>query len=147
MGLLFGQVLLCGRSTHALKVIVITGLGCLAAGFALSAVVPVIMKLWTTSYGLVSTGWACLLFAGFYWVIDLRGWNRWAFPLTVIGVNALAAYMLNTIIPIRGMAGTFTKPLVPALGAFGPVVTTGAVLLVGWLILFWLYRRKIYLRP
>jgi predicted acyltransferase len=55
-------------------------------------------------------------------VIDLRGWNRWAFPLVVIGVNALAAYMLNTIVPLRVIVGTFTRPLVPGLGILGPVL-------------------------
>ena len=148
VGLRFGSVLLSARpGTTTLTIFVGTGLGCLAAGFTLSPFVPIIMKLWTTSYALVATGWACLFFAAFYWVIDLRGWNRWAFPLVVIGVNALAAYMLNTIIPLRVIVGTFTRPLVPALGVFGPVLATGAVLLAGWLILFWLYRRKIYLRP
>lgn len=148
LGLLFGQVLLSARSANAkLMVFVLTGVGCLAAGFALSPLIPIIMKLWTTSYALVASGWASLFFALFYWVIDVRGWNRWAFPLVVIGVNALAAYMLNTIIPLRVIVGTFTKPMVPALDTFGAVLATGAALLTGWLILFWLYRRKIYLRP
>jgi heparan-alpha-glucosaminide N-acetyltransferase len=148
VGLLFGQVLMSGKPAGAkLRIFVLTGVGCLAAGFALSPVVPIIMKLWTTSYALVVTGWASLFFAVFYWVIDVRGWRGWTFPLVVIGVNALAAYLLNTIIPISRITGTFTKPLVPALGAFGPVLTSGAVFLVGWLILLWLYRRKIYLRP
>jgi predicted acyltransferase len=105
------------------------------------------MKLWTTTYALVATGWACVFFSVFFWVIDLRGWRSWAFPFVVIGVNALAAYLLNTIIPISRITGTFTKPLVPMLGEFGPVLATGAVFVVGWMILFWLYRRKIYLRP
>lgn len=148
IGLLFGQVLMAATPAPAkLRIFVLTGIGCLAAGLALSPIVPLIMKLWTTSYALVATGWACLLFSVFYWVIDVRGWRRWTFPLVVIGINALAAYLLNTIIPIRTIVGTFTKPLTPALGGFGPVLATGAVFLAGWLILLWLYRRKIYLRP
>lgn len=148
VGLLFGQVL--RRETPAtakLKVFALTGLGCLAAGYGISPVVPIIMKLWTSSYGLVATGWACLLFSGFYWVIDLRGWRGWEFPLAVIGMNALAAYLMGAIIPVSRIMGIFTKPLMPALGAFGPVVSTGAVFGAGWLILFWFYRRKIFLRP
>ena len=148
VGLLFGQVLLAGPVAVArLRVFGLTGLGCLAAGFALSPVVPIIMKLWTTSYTLVATGWACVFFSVFYWAIELRGWRGWTFPFVVIGVNALAAYLLNTIIPISRIVGTFTKPLVPVLGWFGPILATGAVFIAGWLILFWLYRRKIFLRP
>jgi predicted acyltransferase len=148
VGLILGQVLREPSPPQAkLKVLALTGAGCLAAGYGLSPVVPIIMKLWTTSYGLVATGWACVFFSVFYWVTDVRGWRAWAFPFGVIGVNALAAYLLGTLLPVSRTAGIFTKPVAPLLGAFGPVLTTGAVLLSGWLILFWLYRKKIYLRP
>ncbi len=111
LGLLFGQVLMDSRTANEkLRIFILTGLGCLVSGIALSPFVPIIMKLWTTSYALVATGWSCLFLAAFYWVIDLRGWRRWAFPLQVIGVNALAAYLLNTIVPLGRIAGTFTKP-------------------------------------
>jgi predicted acyltransferase len=95
----------------------------------------------------VSIGWACLLFLAFYWLNDVQRLRAWAFPLVVVGVNALAAYLLPTIIPVSRIIGTFTKPLAKDMGAMGPLFTSGAVLLAGWLILFWLYRRKIFLRP
>jgi predicted acyltransferase len=147
-GLLFGQVLMTEKTPAAkVRVFILSGLGCLAVGFALSPVVPIIMKLWTTSYALVVTGWASLFFALFYWVIDVQGWRAWAFPLVVIGVNALAAYLLNTIIPLSRLTGVFTKALAPSLGAFGPVLVAGGVFFAGWLILRWLYQKKLYLRP
>ena len=124
-----------------LKIIAATGAGCLALGYALSAVIPIIMKLWTTTYALVTIGWSCLLFLAFYWIIDVRGWRRWSFPLVVIGVNALAAYLLPTFMPIGRIIGVFTKPLAEGAGKFGPVIATGAVFLAGWLLLWWLYRR------
>jgi predicted acyltransferase len=148
VGLLFGQVLMTVRAAAAkLKIFILTGLGCLAAGYAVSPVIPIIMKLWTSSYALVVTGWASLLFAAFYATVDVGGWRKWAFPLVVIGTNALAAYLLPTVMPVSRIVGIFTKPLLPALGAFGPLVASGAVLLTGWLILLWLYRRRIFLRP
>ncbi|HUR59577.1 MAG TPA: hypothetical protein VM029_17800 [Opitutaceae bacterium] len=148
LGLLLGQVLLSERSAaQKMKVIALAGAGCLVAGFALSPVVPVIMKLWTTTYGLMTAGWACWLFLFFYWLIDVRQSRAWAFPLIVIGSNALAAYLLPTIVPVRTIVGIFTKPAAAGLGVFGPVLTSGAALLASWLILLWLYRRKIFLRP
>ena len=148
VGLLLGQVLLSARPARAkLKIIAATAAGCLALGYALSPMIPIIMKLWTTTYALVTIGWACLLFLVFYWIVDVRGWRRWAFPLVVIGVNALAAYLLPTFMPIGRIVGVFTKPLADGAGSFGPVLTTGAVLLGGWLLLWWMYRRKIFLRP
>jgi predicted acyltransferase len=148
LGALLGHLLRGKYSpVYRLKIIVAVGAGCLFAGLALSPLIPVIMKLWTVTYGLMSAGWACLIFASFYWVIDLRGWRRWSFPLAVIGMNALAAYLGPTIVPVHRIAGIFTKPLARGAGAFGPVIVTGVVLLVNWSILLWMHRRKIYLRP
>ena len=147
LGLLFGELLMAGKGRgYNAKVIGLTGLGCLLAGLALSPIVPVIMKLWTTSYGLMSAGWACLLFLAFYWIIDALGYRRWTLPLVVIGVNALAAYLGPTIVQVQRMTNPFIKPLAARMGAFGPVLATGAVLLVSWLVLLWMYRRKIFLR-
>lgn len=145
IGLLMGQVLMSGAAARAkMKVIAFTGLGCLTGGFALSPFVPIIMRLWTTSYALVTTGWACLLLLAFFWIIDVRGWRRWAFPLVVIGMNALAAYLLPTLLPLGRIVGALTKPIVANAGTFGPVITSGVALALGWLILLWCHRRKIF---
>jgi len=147
LGLLFGQWLMSGHPPRVIaRRMGIAALGCLAAGWALSPVVPVIMKLWTTSYGLISAGWAALLFLVFYWLVDIRGMRRWATPLVVIGTNAIAAYLGPTIVPVSRIAGIFTKPVVPALGAWGPLFAAGVVLLVNWSVLYWMYRRKIFLK-
>ena len=147
LGLLFGELLMAGKKPrYNAAIIGLTGLGCLAAGLALSPFIPVIMKLWTTSYGLMSAGWACLLFLAFYWTIDVLGHRGWTLFLVVIGVNALAAYLGPSIVQTHRMTSPFLKPLLPHIGVFGPVLATGAVLLVNWLLLLWLYRRKIFLR-
>lgn len=147
LGLLLGQVLLGPQPAAAkLRIIALTGAGCLAVGFALSPVVPVVMKLWTSTYALSSAGWACLLFALFFWVVDVKRWRAWTFPLVVIGMNALAAYLLPTVVGLGRIVGIFTKPLAKMAGEFGPVISSGGVLLTGWLILWWMYRRRIFFR-
>ncbi len=147
LGVLLGQLLRSERSRAAqLKAMIIAGAGCLATGLALSLMVPVIMKLWTVTYGLMSAGWACLIFGLFYCVVDIRGYRRWSFPLTVIGMNALAAYLGPTLVPIEHITGIFTKPLARSAGGFGVLIVTGAVLLVNWSVLYWMHRRRIYLR-
>jgi predicted acyltransferase len=147
LGLLFGELLMAGKKPrYNAAIIGLTGLGCLLAGLALSPFIPVIMKLWTTSYGLMSAGWACLLFLAFYWIIDVRGYRAWTLPLMAIGVNALAAYLGPSIANLPRITNPFMKPLAAGAGAFGPVMLTGAPLLVGWLVLYWMYRRKIFLR-
>ena len=116
------------------------------AGFVSSApVIPIIMKLLTTSYGLVTAGCACLMFLFFYAVIDVRGYWKWAFPFVVFGVNAVAIYMSQSIIPWRKTVAMFTTPLQPTLGSFEPLLEAIIVLAVEWSVLYWMYRRKIFL--
>ena len=147
LGLLLGGILLSPRPPgRKLQIMILTGIGCIAIGLGLSPAVPVIMKLWTASYGLLSAGGACLLFAVFYWIIDVRGFKKWAFPWVVIGMNALAAYMGRTLVPLTGIVGIFTVGAAAALGPAGPMSGALAVLVVEWLVLYWMYKRKIFLR-
>ena len=147
LGLLLGQLLMSGRpARNKLKMIALTGLGAVAFGLALSPVVPVIMKLWTISYGVLSAGWACLELAVFYWIIDVLGYRKWAFAFAVIGMNAVAIYIGVTLVPFSRIVGVFSKPIAAQLGAFGGLFSAAAVLSVEWLILYWMYRRRIFLR-
>ena len=90
------------------------------------------------------------MLAGFYALIELKGWRRWAFPLLVIGANSIAVYVMSWTIE-----SFVSSALVRHLGTgpfrvfgapFEPVLRGFAVLLVFWLILLWMYRRKIFLR-
>lgn len=147
LGLLLGQFLMGGATVRRKAAVIgITGVACVLAGLALSLVVPVIMKLWTVSYGVLSAGWACLQFFLFFWVIEVWGWKKWAFPFVVIGMNAITIYMGVTLVPITRIVGIFSKPLAAQMGAFGPLFSAFAVILVEWLILYWMYKRKIFLR-
>lgn len=147
LGLLIGETLRSGRARgFKLKAIGGAGVLCLALGYAISPLVPIIMKMWTTSYGVVTAGWACVLFLLFYGIIDVWGRRRWAFPLTVIGANAIFIYMVTSILPIHQLVGIFTKGVAAALGSGGPLFSAASVLGVEWLILFWMYRRRIFLK-
>lgn len=147
LGLLIGGLLRSDRSVGAkLKIIGLAGSAGVALGFAISLFLPIVMKLWTASYGVASAGWACLFFLCFYWIIDVKGRRKWAFPFLVIGMNAIAAYLGPTLAPIRRMAGIFTQGPAAGLGSWGPLFMAAMVLLVEWLILYWMYKRKIFLK-
>ncbi len=147
LGLLIGQLLMSRRTAPRKAAIIgLTGLGGVALGLAISPWVPVIMKLWTASYGILSAGWVCLLFLLFYWIIDVRGYRKWAFPLVVIGMNAVAIYMGSTLVPISRIVGIFTKDIAGHMGTFGALFSAGAVLAVEWLILYWMYKTEIFLK-
>jgi predicted acyltransferase len=146
LGMLVGELLMSPRSAaQKIKIIALTGLCGVVLGWALNPVVPIVMKIWTTSYGLASAGWACLMFLVFYWVIDVRGLRRLAFPFVVIGMNAVAIYMSESIIPWSKTVAIFTRPLTATLGSFALLFHAIAVLLVEWGVLYWMYKQKLFL--
>ena len=147
LGLLIGEWLLSARSKESkAKMIAGAGLFCLTAGYALSPIVPVIMKIWTTSYGLVSAGWACLMLLLFYWVIDVRGYRKGSLLFVVIGSNAVFIYMFASIVPLRQWVSIFTRSIVGTSGHLEPLLQAVVVLVVEWLMLFWMYRNRIFIR-
>jgi len=146
LGLLIGGLLRSSRSAQSkMKIMAVTGIAGLAMGYALSPVIPVVMKMWTTSYGILTASWACLLLLLFYWIIDVRGYRQWAFPFVVIGVNALAAYLGGTVTRLHDIVSVVTRGAQATLGPFGPLFGALVFLGVEWLILYWMYQRKIFL--
>jgi predicted acyltransferase len=147
LGLLLGELLLSTRSKQSkAKLIAGIGLGCLAVGYGTSLVVPVVMKMWTVSYGLISAGWACLMLLIFYWLIDISGYRKWAFLLTVIGVNAIFIYMFSSLIHLGPIVEVFTRDIARVLPNSELLFQQLGILVVEWGILFWMYRRKIFLK-
>ncbi len=146
LGMLLGELLMTNRSTASkMKIIGLVGLCGVVMGWALNPVIPIVMKIWTTSYGLASAGFACLMFLVFYWLIDVRGYQKLAFPFVVIGMNAVAIYMSESIIPWSKTVAIFTHPLTGTLGSVTPLIHAIAVFTVEWLVLYWMYKRKIFL--
>ena len=147
LGLVLGGIMRSNRSPKN-KMLIIGGIGIggVVLGFALNPFIPIVMKLWTTSYGILTAGWACLLFVLFYWVIDVRGYKKWTLPFVVIGMNAIAVYMSRTLIPLTATVRIFTESLAGILGSFTQLFTAVCVLAVELLILWWMYKRKIFIR-
>ncbi len=144
LGLMIGEVLRGARPARSkLKILAATGVAGLALGYFVAVFVPVVMKMWTVSYGILTASWACLMLAAFYWIIDMRGWRKWSFPFIVIGMNALAAYLAGTLTQFDRIAAIVTKSA--PLGALQPLAAAVLLFAVEWLILFWMYRRRIFL--
>jgi predicted acyltransferase len=120
------------------------------AGSGWLGICPVVKRIWTPSWVLFSGGWCLLLLAAFYLVIDIWGHRRWFSPLLVIGMNSIAAYCIAHLFDgfISSSLNTHLgEGVFKAFGAaFQPLLHGILILLVMWLILFWMYRRKIFLR-
>jgi predicted acyltransferase len=153
LGLIAGGVLRSARTpVERIRWFAIAGLAALAAGWLLGAlgICPVVKRIWTPSWTLFSGGWCLLLLAAFYGVIDVGRRQRWAFPLVVIGANSIAAYLIAHL-----FEPFILKNLVTHLGAapfkacgdaYQPFVLGSATLFVMWLLLYWMFRRKIWLK-
>lgn len=152
LGLIAGRWLRAAAPSIPLRRLLVTGAGLLAAGLLLHAagICPVVKRIWTPSWTLASGGACFLLLAGFSWVIEMRGYRRWAFPLVVTGMNSIAAYLIAHLFEpfivdsFRIHLGQGAFMIFGA--AYEPLLQGAAVLLTYWLILFWMYRRKLFLK-
>ena len=153
LGLLAGGVLRSERTT-ARKVLwlAVAGVVSLGVGWLLGqlGVCPVVKRIWTPSWVIFSGGWCFLLLAAFYAVMDIGQCRAWAFPLTVIGMNSIAAYCAAELLEgfLRdALYRHLGKGVFAAFGpAYEPLVLGACILSLLWLMLFWMYRRGVFLR-
>ena len=122
------------------------GIGCLLLGMVWSNWFPVIKRLWTSSMVLLAGGWSYLLLALFYLVIDVWGFKKWAFGFVVIGMNAIAVYMSIQLFNFRQIGNIFVGGLSDRLGDWNSLVQAIAAFAVIWLILYWMYRKKTFIK-
>jgi heparan-alpha-glucosaminide N-acetyltransferase len=153
LGVLTAEWLRTGRTVvEKLRGLILGGVALALLGliWQWTGLCPIVKRVWTPAYTLYSGGVVVLMLAAFYAAMEWRGWHRWALPLLVIGANSIAIYV---------MSWTMEKPMTDALlrhlghtpfailgAAFEPVLRGFTVILVFWLILYWMYRRKIFLR-
>jgi predicted acyltransferase len=153
LGLTAGE-LLRGPSPgrRKLTLLLAGGLACGAFGLAVHAagVGPMVKRIWTPSFTLLSGGICLVTLGALYGIVDLAGWRRWAFPAVVVGQNSIAAYALIHLIAhwtLETLHRHFGTGIFTVAGAeFQPLLedlTVGAVI---WLICYWMYRRRIFLK-
>jgi predicted acyltransferase len=152
LGLVAGQWLRAAAPKIPMKKLLIAGAIGMASGTLLhfTGICPVVKRIWTPSWTLFSGGICFFFLAAFCWIIEVRGYRKWAFPLVVIGMNSIAAYMIAHLWE-RFFIDTFRIHLGPNFFQFfgtgvEPLMRGLAVLACYWLVLFWMYRRKLFLR-
>ena len=152
-GLIAGGLLRSDRPiADKVKRLVIAGVAGIAIGMAIdrAGFCPIVKRLWTPSWAIFSGGLVALLLAGFVAVIDWGGRKRWAFPLIVAGLNPITLYCLWQLTS-GFVRETFKihlgQDIFASVGAtFAPMLERLGVLAAFWLILLWMYRKKIFLR-
>lgn len=138
------------------------GVGLTVAGVIWNASLVFNKPLWTPSYVLLSAGTGSLVLSLFYLIIDTHKWSKWAFPLLVFGANAIVAYVAPILVkllilqkwhvsvPGHGSVQVLQRYLDILVSHFGRVpggwIYTISYIIIWWLILWQLYRKKLFLR-
>jgi predicted acyltransferase len=125
---------------HRIAGLVIAGVLCLGLALAWNQIFPINKYLWSSTFVLYAGGWSLFLVALFYWLIDVLGWQRWAFFFIVIGMNALLIYMIGGLLDLQGLFGNISSP------AWLIFLITAAEIAIRWIVLFILYRKKKFLK-
>ena len=149
-GVMAGQLILKrlppGRT---MLILLVAGLGGIAVGLAVSPWFPLVKRIWTPSFAVYAGGWTTLILLGFYATIEALGWRRWAFPLVVVGMNSIAAYVLASAFGgwFRSLTGAWIGWLKSPLGTtWFPVFQHLIVFCCAWVVLYWLWRRRIFFK-
>lgn len=129
----------------------------LLLGYLWSIVFPINKALWTSSYVLVTTGWALAVLAVLLWLIDLKGYKNWSAPFVVFGANAIFFYMFSAILarllimtPVddSSLHGWFYgQVLQPIFGNYnGSLAFALLFLIVSYVVMHWLYKKQIFFK-
>lgn len=162
-GALTGSFLMHSRKTDKARCVtlLVTGILLVVAGTALDlkilpvvgaqfdqyTLLPVVKRIWTPSWAVLSGGWVLILLSIFYWLVEILGMRRLVFPLVVVGMNSIVIYLLHSL-----SAGWINENLHKHLpetafpAYWTPVIERCGVLFVLWLICWWLYKQKAFIK-
>ncbi len=150
-GVLVGKLLISQYSEKKkILMMVVSGFFLVLAGYLLDPVTPIIKRISTSTFVLVSGGWSILAMALSYWVIDVKGYRNWTFPFAIVGMNPLFIYIFAHV-GGSDLVYNVWKPFTMFLMSwtdecYGEILTSLATWAFLWYICYWLYKRKIFVR-
>lgn len=151
LGMLTGQFVMWRKEglteTKRSGYMAIGGIILVILGLLWNTVFPINKNLWTSSFVCLAGGLSLLLFSLFYLIIDVWGYSKWTFFFTVVGMNSITIYLAQRMINFRytsdylfkGVINWFPESWMPFLGSC-------AYLAVVWTFLYFLYKKKIFLK-
>lgn len=152
LGLIAGRWLKESSPAIPLGRFIKAGIILIALGLALhfTGICPIVKRIWTPAWTLFSGGVCFLFLSAFSWLIEVKGYKRWSFPLLVVGMNSIAAYLIAHIceefVQSSLVINLSMRPFSILGAALQPLLLGAAMLFVYWLMLLWMYRRKVFLR-
>lgn len=150
-GVLAGMLLMSEKSAQdKVKFLLIAGLVGIVVGYALDPITPIIKRISTTSFTIVSGGWSVLALGLCYWVIDVKGYKKWVWPFAIVGMNPLFIYLFAHVGGAT-LVKSLGKPFIFSLeGLLGTTTVTVLTALFAWYLLwyicYWMYKKEIFIR-
>lgn len=146
-GLFAGELLRSSLSNNKkLKYLLLIGVAGIALGLVWGIWHPIVKKLWTSSFVLFMAGICFLLLGLFYYIVDMKRYTKWAFPLRVIGMNAITAYVLSHVINFSGIANQILFGLEQYTGAYYGLITAIGGFGILYLVLWYMYKNNTYIK-
>ena len=134
--------------------IIIFGILALLAGYGLdiAGITPIIKRIATTSFTLVSGGWCLLALAFLYFWIDVLKHKRFLLFFTIVGMNSIFIYLFFEIVVSRWLYDYINTIVTGVISPTG--ISHSAIMIIGaltifmfeWFLCFWLYRKKIFFK-
>ncbi len=150
MGSVAGYLLRDGKPASSRKAgsLLLAGVILIAVALLLSPFYPIIKAAWTVPFNLLTAGISSVLLSVFYFTIDVRKWtggiaSSFILFFKVIGMNSITIYLASRIIDFYGISGFF---LGWAVDPIGPWIQIVGLIAAEWLMLYYLYKNKIFLR-
>lgn len=151
LGMFTGEFVRLKKSglTETKKVgyMLLAGIALLAIGLLWSTVFPINKNLWTSSFVCTVGAYSVIMFALFYYIIDVKGYRRWTTFFAVIGMNSITIYIAQSFINFRYTANKIfggTIALLPEDAQ--PLLQSSVYIATCWLFLYFLYKQKIFLK-
>lgn len=135
------------KGTRKALVLALIGMAAVAIGLLWNQHFPINKKLWSSSFIMFTSGLAFLMLSLFYWIIDVKGYRKWTFFFEVIGLNSLTIYFAWRFIDFKQTASELFSGIYRPLPKEWDAVfdALGGALLV-WLLLYILYKMKIFIK-
>jgi heparan-alpha-glucosaminide N-acetyltransferase len=164
LGILCGQFLIDRRRSwrdhhwQTVGILVAWGLASMVASLVLHEFAcPIVKRIWTPSWVLFSGAYVIWMLAAFYVLFDILPLGKLAFPLVVVGMNSIAIYLMGQLMRgwtsehvvqthLSGFLSTLFGEQALADDMYGRLIDPTVTFLVFWLILFWMYRQKYFVR-
>lgn len=146
-GVFAGQLMKSSKANISVALqLLFIGVALVVAGVALSPIVPIIKRIWTSSMTLFSSGLCFMLMALFYWWIDCCGFSKGLNWLKWYGMNAITAYMIGEVINFRSIIDSVCFGLQPIFGDYYAAWLTLGNCVILLLLLQMMYKQKIFLK-